>query len=358
MKIQLVQMTDKKFFTSIVYEKESSEEKEEKQEATFIHTGRSGDMISTIINKTDAIISNTNQTINQEYVFRPGWKYIKAKEEIENGFNNTTKETKESLIEKLDTQYITMQKELLSTLDIKKYAALVDFVFVKKDDDSGKKGGEELTLLQRYIAYLVSHKLSGELNFSYRSYTESHIDDLIKDYEYLVIQKLGYDASWEDDFEIAKSVALESGKKQPFEVYHEFDSLESYLKYSLYSMATNGEQIKICKNCGQLFYPEQRSDTLYCSNISPQDATKTCKEFGAAKAYQDNLKNKEQMGLYRKIYIQKQMMVRRNPDIVSYQKDFENYKTESKRWKADVKAGTKTVADYVAWLKKIRQKEE
>jgi len=125
---------------------------------------------------------------------------------------------------------------------------------------------------------------------------------------------------------------------------------------SLHFILSNGYSIRQCENCGKYYIPYNRSDTLYCDRASPQVENKTCKEYGAFKTYQDNLKINEAMGLYRKIYMQKQMLAKRNPDIDTYKNEFEEFKKESKQWKEDIKKGAKNELDYLEWLKSIKNK--
>lgn len=43
----------------------------------------------------------------------------------------------------------------------------------------------------------------------------------------------------------------------------------------------NNVQFVKCANCGKIFIPEGRSDTIYCSRPAPQNKDKTCKDIGA-----------------------------------------------------------------------------
>ena len=142
-----------------------------------------------------------------------------------------------------------------------------------------------------------------------------------------------------------------------FKQYYLLEGFHSYKLFEVYNIIEKEIKIKTCKNCGKYFIIENRSDTKYCDRISPEDKTKTCKEYGGIRKYQDNLKTNEAMGLARKIYMAKQMMVKRNPDIDNYRKDFENYKIQSKEWKKEVKAGSKTNEEYIQWLKDIKEKK-
>lgn len=125
----------------------------------------------------------------------------------------------------------------------------------------------------------------------------------------------------------------------------------------LYYIVKYNKQLKRCGNCGKYFIPYNRLDTLYCDRISPQDSGKTCKEYGAYRQYQNNIKNNDTAKLYRNIYQQKQMMVRRNPDISEYKDDFEMYKSLTKKWKKDIKDGVKTEQQFYEWLKGVKEKK-
>lgn len=131
----------------------------------------------------------------------------------------------------------------------------------------------------------------------------------------------------------------------------------SLLYNSLQYCVENKIKIIKCKNCGKYFVPQKRSDAIYCDRQAPQDSSKTCKEYGARQAWQKTLNENEAAGLYRKIYMSKQMLVKRNPDIKAYQEAFEWFKVESKRWKAAVKAGTEAEDKYIQWLKEIKERK-
>ena len=58
------------------------------------------------------------------------------------------------------------------------------------------------------------------------------------------------------------------------------------------------------------------------------------------------------------IYAEKYIrLVKRKQDIKEYAHSFEMFKVESKRWKAAVKAGTKTEAEFLEWLKAVKEKK-
>ena len=120
-----------------------------------------------------------------------------------------------------------------------------------------------------------------------------------------------------------------------------------------------GEQfpIKKCGICGKYFVPLNRSDTLYCDRVSPMDPKRTCKEYGSQKLWYDRIKSDEVTKLSRNIYSAKQMLVRRNPDILAYREMFEYFKAERKKWERQLKSGEKSRDDYLAWLNEMKARK-
>lgn len=158
-----------------------------------------------------------------------------------------------------------------------------------------------------------------------------------------------------EDFSIQKFLEILDKADDDF-LNFSCDSVDEFLNASICSVLNLGLSFKLCKNCGKIFVPYHRTDTLYCDRKSPQDEHLTCKEYGTKRLWYENLKQNETKKLYRNIYMQKQMLSKRNPDIYSYQIDFENYKRQSKQWKSDVKSGLKTEEEYLDWLKSVRKR--
>ncbi len=142
-----------------------------------------------------------------------------------------------------------------------------------------------------------------------------------------------------------------------YDEIYEVESLELFTQISLRKILESGLKFKTCQNCDIPFIPYNRSDMVYCDRISPQDNTKTCREYGARQSYKENLSKNKAMGLYRKIYMAKQNLANRHPDILSYLQSFENYKIQAKQWKQDVKEGKKTETEYIEWLKAVKEKK-
>ena len=58
----------------------------------------------------------------------------------------------------------------------------------------------------------------------------------------------------------------------------------------------------------------------------------------------------KEFGKYRKIYAKKAMLVKRNPDIEVYKKDYENWKKEAKEFMDAIRSEKKTYEDFDKWL--------
>lgn len=126
---------------------------------------------------------------------------------------------------------------------------------------------------------------------------------------------------------------------------------------SLFEILRHGLIIKKCKNCGKYFIPFNRSDTMFCDRDAPQDNSKTCKEYNSQRLYYEKIKANEVRSLQRRIYQQKQILTKRNPDIKKYRNDFEQFKINSKQWKTDVKKGAKTETEFFEWLNAVKEKK-
>jgi len=242
-----------------------------------------------------------------------------------------------------------LKEQLYGSFDLSKYKNFVNSVFVDKRDG--------LSSYQLYVAYVLSNLDLGLGEFYYKVSMDSDIyllANIEKDDALEIVRTNQGPKRFEKTKEYFK------GKESPdvaIPVY-EFINFDVFLRFLLYTMAINNEQINICKNCGSYFCPPPKNDTLYCSKKSPQDSTKTCREFEARKKYKENIKNSEAMTLFRKLYMQKLMRVKRNPEHPSYKKDLENFQKESTIWKKDVRKGLKSEAEYLTWLKSIREKGE
>ena len=135
---------------------------------------------------------------------------------------------------------------------------------------------------------------------------------------------------------------------------YSFPCLLSAYYFSLIYFIDNNIPIKICKNCGKYFIPENRNSSVYCNRVY-QDK-KTCKEIGANNAYNEKLKKDEVNLLYRKTLSAKKMLVNRNPDIPMYLEKYEKWKKDANKFKQAIKTGIKTEEEFKQWIEETRKK--
>lgn len=132
-------------------------------------------------------------------------------------------------------------------------------------------------------------------------------------------------------------------------VYH-LDSAKDLVKCCLFEMAHHETGITKCSNCGRFFIPLKRSDTIYCSNPSPQSPSMTCAQYGSRRLWYQKMKKDDAMVLCRNIASSMRMLAVRHPDVPEYRADLEKFSVESKRWKSEVKNGVKSREDFLEWL--------
>lgn len=105
--------------------------------------------------------------------------------------------------------------------------------------------------------------------------------------------------------------------------------------------------IKKCKNCGKYFITDNPRIN-YCNNLFK--GKQTCRDIGNQIAQRIKQENDKVYGKYRKIYVKKAMLVKRNPDIEVYKKDYENWKKEAKEFMDSIRSEKKTYEDFDKWL--------
>lgn len=105
--------------------------------------------------------------------------------------------------------------------------------------------------------------------------------------------------------------------------------------------------IKKCKNCGKYFITDNPRIN-YCNNLFKEK--QTCRDIGNQIAQRIKQENEIVYGKYRKIYAKKAMLVKRNPDIEIYKKDYEKWKMEAKEFMDAIRAEKKTYNEFDKWL--------
>lgn len=119
---------------------------------------------------------------------------------------------------------------------------------------------------------------------------------------------------------------------------------------TIYHLSLNDKLLmRKCKNCNKYFLTKKKN-VIFCDNIFEDN--KTCKEIGNQNIQKNKEASEPTYGKYRKIYSQKAMLVKRNPDIKSYKEDYDKWKIEAKKFMQDIKNGNKTYEEFDKWLNK------
>lgn len=116
-------------------------------------------------------------------------------------------------------------------------------------------------------------------------------------------------------------------------------------------------RIKKCQNCGEYFVPEARSDEKYCDRMSPQDASKTCKRYGAIKAHTYNVNNNEDKKLSRMLYSRKSIRAKREKPKGRFNKEFEDFKRELFAWRSVVANSEEKRKEFIEWLRWVNEND-
>ena len=125
----------------------------------------------------------------------------------------------------------------------------------------------------------------------------------------------------------------------------------------LFDMIEKNINLKQCPNCGKYFV-STHPYTIYCDNISPQDESKTCREYGKYRDYLEKNRTDEATKLYRSIYNTMQNKSRRcNYENKALVKAVKKFKKEGNEWRNDIKSGRKTNEEFIKWLKAVKEKK-
>lgn len=146
---------------------------------------------------------------------------------------------------------------------------------------------------------------------------------------------------------------IENNDIELFTTYR-VNSIQELLNISFMEIFKKGITICKCKNCGKYFIPENRTDEVYCNRISPQNPSKTCKEYGAKKTYREGLKSRPISNEHNRTSQFYRMKIKRCSNEKEKEKlavRFDKYKTEFKEKKKEYDNKKVTEIDFVKWIK-------
>lgn len=146
---------------------------------------------------------------------------------------------------------------------------------------------------------------------------------------------------YQDYLESKKEFKMETNPVDDY--FYTAYNLETYFVTVMFQLFNRHYIISKCKNCGKLFVPFKNNLAIYCDRQSPQNPSKTCKEFEGSKPKGLNT-------LYRKIYQKKFARVSRNKNDYTLKKEFETWKEKAQKIKAKYDNGKITADEYKKWL--------
>jgi hypothetical protein len=198
---------------------------------------------------------------------------------------------------------------------------------------------KDLTPLQRFQVMTNSDKLSKSLKYLDNDKIQLNLSafEIFRDYSSFPMRQ--------DETQRIVSKANVSSS-----YFIECTDIIQTLLIEFIEVANLNIEIKVCKNCGKFFVPDNRSDEIYCSNIYENE--KTCKEIGHFKVQQKLIQENDNLRIYRNVYQKLLLRTRRNPSNVKYAREFEFFKDDNNEWKELISKGLATEEEYIDWLKK------
>ncbi|NCB52798.1 MAG: hypothetical protein EOM54_13135 [Clostridia bacterium] len=124
------------------------------------------------------------------------------------------------------------------------------------------------------------------------------------------------------------------------------NTIDDILRYELVQLLTQGVEYKLCKNCGKLFIPSGRSDSLYCDRVMPGE-TKPCNMIGANIAAKKKVQDNPVLKLYRQAY---QRMNKRMEFEYITPEEFADWNTPALEKREQCMDGTLSFEEYEAWI--------
>lgn len=111
-----------------------------------------------------------------------------------------------------------------------------------------------------------------------------------------------------------------------------------------------------CKNCGQYFVPQKRSDTKYCNYPAPDNPEKTCKEIGAQNTWASKERTDDVTQAYRKVYMRYKMRANRHPDDAEAQEKMEQLSEGIREWRQKMSSGEAEKEEFIRWLEGFEER--
>ncbi len=292
------------------------------------------------------VIQDYDNSISQLAKLIEDQKKIDSNSTVLSELNNNLKFLKQKRknyikITKDLSKYVnTIFSVILNRIDL--YRNLVKISYLT-NIDTFFKGFSQLSPLNKFIFYnkfehskssLFNNLPSSNINFSFAFSSDESREDFKK--------------RAENNPEKALKLLFEENISTIYE--YNCKSFDQFLQISFFTCLTKNLNIKQCENCRKYFIAYQRSDEKYCNRISPQDTNKTCKQFANFENWKKNINTNEELKIYRRIYMAKQMQTRRNPDNIELKNNFDLWKKEAQHKRNEYIHGNLNKKDFLNWL--------
>lgn len=148
---------------------------------------------------------------------------------------------------------------------------------------------------------------------------------------------------WHSDF------VMKLGKKSEYYDVQQFvvlESIDDMLRYELVQTLVMGIGFKRCANCGMLFVPSGRSDSIYCDQIMDGE-TKPCNKIGANRKAKEKVAGDPILQEHRRAY---QRLNKRVEFGYMTKEEFQTWAAEAKLRRTQCQKGKITFDEYKNWL--------
>ena len=148
---------------------------------------------------------------------------------------------------------------------------------------------------------------------------------------------------WHSDFIMKLGKKADGYNVQQFVVLENIDDM---LRFELVQTLVQGIGFKRCKNCGMLFVPSGRSDTLYCDFIADGEEH-SCRKIGANRQAKEKVAKDPVLQEHRRAY---QRLNKRKEFGYMEEAAFKAWAKEATLRRKQCQEGTITFEEYKAWL--------
>lgn len=156
---------------------------------------------------------------------------------------------------------------------------------------------------------------------------------------------------WHSDF------VMKLGKKADgYDVQHfaVLENIDDMLRFELVQTLVQGIGFKRCKNCGMLFVPSGRSDTLYCDFIADGEEY-PCRKIGANRQAKEKVAKDPVLQEHRRAY---QRLNKRKEFGYMEEAEFKTWADEAALRRRQCQDGAITFEEYKAWLDETSLQEK